>query len=42
MYKGTRPQIDPGQPPMTKGVGHSRARGGVGHHNFGSIVLDDH
>ena len=33
-----RPQIDPSQPPMTKGRGAK----GVGHHNFWSIVLDDH
>ena len=36
-----RAQIDPSQCPMTKGGG-TAGQGGVGHHNFRSIVLDDH
>ena len=38
-----RPQIDPSQPPMTKGGGARRGKGGgLCHHNFRSSVLDDH
>ena len=43
MNKLNIPQIDPSQPPMTKGGGGRTAgQGGVCHHNIWSIVLDTH